>query len=133
MKKLHSRRTYTGQVSLPVHRLYPISNRSQHTNLEEITKAVYNNGMEWPLIGWEIEVQDWAEEAKRNNLILPPPQELSHNSFIIQIRCGNKRLRYAKDLGYTHIDCYIAQSLDEVAEKMKEQQDWYKKYKHLQL
>jgi len=129
--KILSARRDIGQIPFPVHKLYPISNRQQHTDQGEVTASVYNWGMEWPIIAYEIRVVDWDQEAARNHLILPPPPNLELTDIVLQVRCGNKRWRYAKDLGYTHIETYIAKSLDEVAQLMKEQQDWFKKNKEI--
>lgn len=130
MKPLKARQQLPGQVLMPTHLLYPISNRSQQTSDEEVKKSIYVKGMEFPVIIYPISVSDWRQENKRLGgvLILEPPP-LHDDMIVMQVRCGNKRVRYAKDVGYTHIDSIILEDKEEIATKMKEQSNWFKRNK----
>ena len=115
-----------GQDCISVGLLHPISNREQQAYYPDVHKSIMENGMEFPLIGYLTTIEEWDDLAKRNHLVLPPPTNYTPEQIVIQVRGGNKRLRYAREIGYTHIDCYVSTDLDEVAQLMLEQGKWYK-------
>jgi hypothetical protein len=113
-----------GQKCLPVGDLYCISNRCQHTSDAEVARDIQANGLEFPIVAYPTTIAEWRQLAIKNQMVVFPP-EIPDDHIVLQVRCGNKRLRYAKELGYTHIDCYVTESLDEVALLMREQQKWF--------
>ena len=127
MTPLKANKKLQGQVLMPVHLLYPIANTSQVTTSKEVKDSIYVRGMEFPVILYPISIKDWREEKRKlgGTIILDPPP-LDDYLIVMQVRCGNQRVRYAKELGYTHIDSIILESKEEIATKMKEQSDWFK-------
>jgi hypothetical protein len=114
-----------GQECLPVSELYCISDRSQHTSDAEVAASIQEHGLEFPIIAYPTTIAEWRQLAIKNQMVVFPP-DMPDDHTVLQVRCGNKRLRYARELGYTHIDCYVTESLHEVALLMQQQEKWFR-------
>jgi hypothetical protein len=78
--------------------------------LAAITKSIKENGMLWPPIVWTQEtfLTYWQEQPHRQD----PNKALEIN---LKYRCaiGNNRFNYAKENGYTDIECvYVSKWQD---------------------
>lgn len=130
MRHLKARQQLQGQVGLPLHLLYLISNKSQATSDSEVKASISEVGMEFPVVVYPISIKDWKHEHKKvGGVIILEPPPLHDDLIVMQVRCGNKRVRYAKEAGYTHIDCIILNSKEDIATNMLEQSSWFKRNK----
>lgn len=72
---------------------------------EAITKSLDEQGMLWPPIVWTQKTYlAFLEEGGKTH---DPSKELEIPQFY-RVSLGNNRFEYAKDNGYTHIECVIA-------------------------
>lgn len=73
----------------------------------EVKEALKEEGLRFPIVVVEWTRKEWEEFQRPNPRIYPPPAGDNPDELLYFVSCGNNRVRIAKELGYTHIDCIV--------------------------
>lgn len=85
-------------------------------------------GIQKPIIVIERNKAQWVDDQKRCPNMLNFPKDLKPESIIFQCRCGNNRLRFAKEAGLTELLAVVCEDDEEVASNCNAQQTWWKNH-----
>lgn len=115
-----------GQEVYALDDIYPMSDRTTNLDINKLKESL-DDGMNFPIIVYPVIVEQWRTEATHNALYIPPPEHLNDSDVVLQIKCGCNRYRYAQAQGFTHIEAIKTERGEEVAEKMKQFEKWWKR------
>lgn len=93
-------------------------------------KSFKEEGIQKPIIVVLRNKKQWDEDKTRYPHILDFPSSLKEDSVIYQCRCGNNRLKFAKEAGLTELLAMVCELDDEVAYFCNEQQRWWLSHEH---
>lgn len=114
-------------VILPVKDVHCHVNVTNDVFYANVGQSIVKYGMQHPIVVCPITIGKWREMLEYNPGMLPPPKGRDAD-VVYMARCGNNRVRLAKDLGYTHISCIIVKdvkSSTSICRKQREQQtEW---------
>jgi len=89
-----------------------------HCHVKDINPVFLNNvvdsiegyGLQNPIVVVAMTIERWKHMKYVNSEILDPPEGLMDQE-VLQVRCGNNRVKAAIALGYESIDCVVARDL----------------------
>ena len=130
IKNLEATIKFEGQQPVAIDKLHcsmPVVHPVFHAGVK---KSIEEEGMMFPIVAVDMKRTEWNGRYAINPDILPPPDGEEENIYFVS--CGNNRVRIAKSLGYTHIDCIIVGSISDGAQYCSRFQkdynrEWYSK------
>ena len=132
VKVLAANNKLSNTVILPIddlHLMVGIENTSIQTKVEDSLRQI---GMEYPVIVVKMNgVEWWEEKVDFNPDILSPPYIYGEYN---RVQCGNNRVRAARELGFTHIECILL-SLDsakELCKQLRRDKTWLERLENTQ-
>lgn len=74
-------------------------------------------GMLFPIVVWETTVGEWETWAAESQELISPPTSLLKNKEkpVLLVMCGNNRLEWARENGYSHIDTCICRDKNDIS------------------
>ena len=78
--------------------------------LGRVEESIAEFGLQNPVVVVPITIKRWKELKSYNSAMLPAP-EGHPEDIVFQVRCGNNRVRIARELGYDTIDCIVVEKM----------------------
>lgn len=106
--------------------LYPTAPAKIHPEFyDRVKESIKAAGLLRPIVVWYTQVANWRKMHSLSKDILPPPDNLSNYDEVMLVMCGNNRLKIAKELGMTEVDCVICTTEYEVSEVCtRQRKEW---------
>jgi len=127
MKTLNSINRKGGIQTLLLKDAYCHAKIENPTFLTKIEDSIKHHGMQNPVVVVPITIGRWRDLKEYNPDILPPP-EGAVDKVVMQVRCGNNRVRAARTLGYDTIDCIVVKKMQDsnslCLQQREEQNKW---------
>jgi ParB-like chromosome segregation protein Spo0J len=98
--------------AIPLSELYCHAKIENPTFLSKIGDSIKEFGMQNPVVVVSMTIKRWQELKEYNPDILSPPEGVGDNT-VFQVRCGNNRVRAARQLGYDTIDCIVVEKMQD--------------------
>ena len=127
MKNLQADTRSDDIQTLPLKELHCHARIENPLFMDKVEKSIAEFGLQNPIVVVPITIQRWRDLKQYNPDILPAP-EGHPQDIVFQVRCGNNRVRVARELGFTHIDCIVVEKMadsNSICLKQRVQQtDW---------